>query len=110
MGAGPVEIGVRIFGFQGDDAAVVLHRAAVVPHFAVKKSPGGQGLGIVRIGSYLFRQTLDHQAKALQAHAVHHPAELAVVLRWLPLVHAVMFPVHDSPVVSLDVPLPDWRG
>ena len=42
-------------------------------------------------------------AKSLAAHAVHHPAELAVLFRWLPLVHPVMFPGHDAPPACLDI-------
>ena len=37
--------------------------------------------------------------------AVHHPAELEVVFRWLSMIYAVMFPGYDAPPACLDVPL-----
>ena len=78
VGAGSVEVSARIVGVEGDDAAVVRRRAAVVPQFAVYQPPGGQGLGVVRVRPDRVCEMLDHPEKVLVTNMVHHPAELEV--------------------------------
>ena len=84
VGAGSVEVDARVAGVQGDDPAVVLRRPAVLPQLAVRQPSDAQGFGIVRVRLDPLRQALDHPANALPPRAVHHPAELVVLLRWLP--------------------------
>ena len=106
-GAGPALVSVGVGRVPGDDTAVVLRRQAVLPQFVVQQPPVVPALVVLGVGLDLPAQPLHHPANALAAQGVHHPPELAPLLRRLPRVQSFVFPGHGAPPPRSDGSPPD---